>query len=151
MFGAVGAVCFVSDILLFNLFTFEVGMSPVVAKAVGMVITGAMAFVGHRHLTFRRRRRAGIRQELPRFALVTLVTVLLSVIPLYLARHVFGTTSVGWLNAANLAGIALGTLARFVAYKRVVWLQEPDKAADLISAAPRGGVRREVEPELVAD
>src|SRR5438309_5610611 len=121
VFGSVGAACLVGDIVFFNLFAFQVGMTPVVAKSVSMVITGAMAFFGHRHLTFRSRAGGGYRREVPRFVLVTLVTVVLSLLPLYVARHLAGLTSVLWLNIANLVGIALGTAARYGAYRRLVW------------------------------
>ena len=121
VFGFVGAACLVGDVVFFNVFAFQVGMSPLVAKSVSLVITGAMAFFGHRHLTFRGRAGGGYRREVPLFVLVTLVTVVLSLLPLYAARHLAGLTSVLWLNVANLVGIALGTAARFGAYRGVVW------------------------------
>jgi hypothetical protein len=86
-----------------------------------MVITGAMAFFGHRHVTFRHRGGGGYVREVPLFVAVTLATVVLSLIPLYAARYLADLTSVFWLNVANLSGIALGTIARYVAYKGVVW------------------------------
>ena len=123
VFGIVGAACLVGDIVFFNVFAFKVGMPPLIAKCVSMVITGAMAFFGHRHLTFRTRAGGGYRREVPMFVLVTLVTVVLSLLPLYVVRHMAGLTSVLWLNVANLIGIALGTAARYGAYRGLVWSQ----------------------------
>ena len=149
VFGVVGAACLVGDIVFFNVFAFEVGMAPLVAKSVSLVITGAMAFFGHRHLTFRGRAGGGYRREVPLFALVTLVTVVLSLLPLYAARHMAGLTSVWWLNIANLVGIALGTAARFGAYRGVVWSRVepvvvPDAATPVV-VAPLASARGSVD------
>lgn len=121
VFGSVGAACLVGDVVFFNLFAFRIGMSPLTAKGVSLVITGAMAFFGHRYLTFRSRAGGGVRREVPMFIVVTLATVVLSLLPLYAARHLAGLTSVLWLNIANLVGIALGTAARYGAYRGLVW------------------------------
>lgn len=122
VFGVVGIVCLVADIVLFNAFVFGIGMNPVVGKALGLVITGVMAFYGHRHITFRsRRRRARVRREVGRFFAATAATVLLSLLPLFIARHVAGVTSVVGLNIANIVGIAMGTAVRYLAYRYLVW------------------------------
>jgi putative flippase GtrA len=122
VFGFVGIVCLVADIVLFNAFVFGLGMGPVPGKAIGLVITGAMAFFGHRHFTFARRRSPGrVGHEVGRFVVATLATVLLSLLPVYAARHVFGVTGVLGLNVANVIGIALGTVVRFLAYRYLVW------------------------------
>ena len=140
-FGTVGAICLIADVVLFNVFAFVVGMTPVLAKCVGLVITGLMAYFGHRHVTFRHRHGGGYRRELPRFVAVTVVTVVLSLLPLYLARHVAGLTSVLALNVANIVGIALGTAARYLAYRFFVWthLHEGDAASGVAPTAPVSG------------
>jgi putative flippase GtrA len=122
VFGFVGVACLVADIVLFNVFVFGVGMGPVPGKAIGLVITGAMAFFGHRHFTFRHRRLPGrVHHEVGRFVVATGATILLSLLPVYAARHVVGVTSVLGLNIANVVGIALGTAVRYLAYRYVVW------------------------------
>ena len=90
----------------------------------------------------------GYRREVPLFVLVTLVTVVLSLLPLYAVRHMAGLTSVLWLNLANLIGIALGTAARFGAYRGMVWSRVapvvlPDAATPRVAArcpSARGSV-----------
>jgi putative flippase GtrA len=134
-FGVVGAICLISDIVLFNFFAFGVGMSPVLAKSVGVVITGVMAFFGHRYVTFRHRSGGGVGREVPVFAGVTVVTVVLSLLPLVVARHTLGITSVFWLNAANLLGIALGTVARYLAYRGMVWKEVPATDPIIVSGS----------------
>jgi putative flippase GtrA len=124
-FGVVGAICLISDVVLFNVFAFGVGMPPVLAKSVGVVITGAMAFFGHRYVTFRRRSGGGVGREVPMFVGVTVVTVFLSLLPLVVARHMLGISSVFWLNTANLLGIGLSTVVRYFAYRGMVWKEAP--------------------------
>jgi putative flippase GtrA len=157
-FGTVGVVCLVADITLFNLFVFGFGMPLLLAKCVGMVITGTMAFLGHRHVTFRHRHGGGHAREIPLFAIITVLTVVLSLLPLYLARHVLGTTSVAWLNIANLTGIGLATITRYLAYRNVVWAHHrvSGGVADPVEEAVAGDDARhlrglEVEHELVGE
>lgn len=133
-FGTIGAVCLASDIILFNLLAFGLGLPLLLAKGIGMVITGTMAYLGHRHVTFRHREGGGHSREIPVFVVVTLATVALSLLPIYVVRQVAGT-SVLWLNLANLAGIALGTIMRYVGYRTVVWSDTADGA---IAASGRG-------------
>ena len=126
-FGAIGVVCLVSDILLFNLLAFGMGLPLLLAKSIGMVITGTMAYLGHRHVTFRHRIGGGHGREIPVFAAVTLASVALSLLPIYAVREL-GSTSVIWLNVANLTGIALGTITRYVAYRTLVWSDTPESS-----------------------
>lgn len=121
VFGLVGIVCLVGDVVFFNLLAFGLGLTPVLAKSISLVITGAMAFFGHRHFTFRQRRAHAVSREVSRFLVATGATVALSLLPLYLARHVAGITSIVGLNIANFVGIALGTAVRYLAYRYLVW------------------------------
>jgi putative flippase GtrA len=137
-FGAVGAICLLADIGLFNAFTFGLGMSPVLAKSIGLPITGVMAFFGHRHITFRHRHGGGYRREIPRFLIATTATVVLSLLPVYVARHVAGVTGVVGLNIANLAGIVLGTAARYLGYRYLVWVHhhgDVEQVVETVAAA----------------
>lgn len=134
-FGAVGAVCLVTDLVLFNVLTFGVGLLPEIAKGLTMVVTGTMAFVGHRSVTFRHRQGRGVVHEVPVFVAVTLLSLAAGLAPLWLAREVLGLTGPIWLNVANLIGIGLGAGARYLAYRHLVWATprpaeaEPEGAA----------------------
>jgi putative flippase GtrA len=121
-FGVVGAACLVADIALFNALAFGAGLNPVLAKLLGLVITGLMAFFGHRHITFRHRHGGGYGREVSRFLASTVATVILSLVPLYVARHLAGITTIVGLNVANLIGVGLGTVARYLAYRHIVWV-----------------------------
>ena len=43
VFGLVGIVCLVGDVVFFNLLAFGLGLTPVLAKSISLVITGVMA------------------------------------------------------------------------------------------------------------
>jgi putative flippase GtrA len=124
-FGAIGALCLVTDIVLFNLLVFRVGVDAVPAKAATMVVTGVMAFVGHRHVTFRHRQGNGLVHEAALFTIVTAVSLLAGLAPIWFVGSVLDQSSALWLNAANLLGIGLGAVIRFLAYRHVVWAQGP--------------------------
>jgi putative flippase GtrA len=134
-FGVIGVICLASDILLFNLLAFGLGLHLLVAKSIGMVITGTMAYLGHRHVTFRHRAGGGHGRDIPVFAMITLATVVLSLAPIYVVRELAGGSSVFWLNVANLTGIGLGTITRYVAYRTLVWSDTTDEPV----AASGGG------------
>jgi putative flippase GtrA len=161
VFGVVGGICLVTDVVLFNVFVFELGMPAVLAKAVDMVITGVMAYFGHRFVTFRHRTGGGVRREVPAFIAVTLASVVLGLLPLVVVRHLLGVTTFFWLNIANLAGIALGTAARYVTYRSVVWKHlpvDPASGSRAIVVAEPAGARQvgsrgllEMEHELVGE
>jgi putative flippase GtrA len=120
-FGLVGGVCLVTDVVLFNVLTFGVGLLPELAKGLTMLVTGTMAFLGHRTVTFRHRQGRGVVHEVPLFALVTVLSLVAGLGPLWLVRSVLGLGGLLWLNAANLLGIALGSAMRYLAYRHVVW------------------------------
>lgn len=136
-FGVVGAACLVADIGLFNALAFGAGMTPVLAKLIGLAITGLMAFFGHRHITFRHRHGGGYGREVSRFLGATAATVILSLVPLFVARHLAGVTSIVGLNVANLVGIALGTVARYLAYRHIVWVHvgSEEPAGEAVAAS----------------
>ena len=124
-FGLVGGICLVTDIVLFNVLAFGVGVTPVLAKAVTMLVTGTMAFIGHRTVTFRHRQGAGLGREVVLFTAVTAASLVCGLAPIWLVRSGLDHTGPIWLNAANLVGIALGSGVRYLAYRHVVWGEDP--------------------------
>ncbi|WP_336920903.1 GtrA family protein [Aquipuribacter sp. SD81] len=126
-FGVVGAVAYVVDFGVFNLLL-HAGPDPVLdgrpltAKVVSVCLATLTAWVGNRYWTFRRRRRSAVRRELVLFAVVNVGGLLLALVPLAVSRYVLGLTSAVADNiAANVVGLALGTLFRFLMYRTVVF------------------------------
>lgn len=126
-FGVVGAVAFVVDTGVFNLLL-HVGDSPALdgkpltAKVFSVGVATLVAWLGNRYWTFRRRRRSSVPRELVLFAVVNVGGLLLALVPLGVSRYVLGLDSPLADNiAANVVGLALGTIFRFLMYRTYVF------------------------------
>ena len=126
-FGVVGGVAFLVDTGLFNLLLHVgeqpvLGEKPLTAKVVSVAVATMVAWLGNRYWTFRRRRRAAVPRELFLFEAVNVGGLVLALLPLAVSRYVLGLESPIADNiAANVIGLALGTLFRFVMYRTVVF------------------------------
>jgi len=127
-FGVVGAVGFVVDIGLFNVFWHLTG-SPVVGKAISTTAATVVTYVGNRYLSFSHRARTKLGREAGFFFVINLIALIASLVILWIFSHPFGYADDRFvLNVVNLFTIALGTVFRFWAYKRFVFLH-PDRVA----------------------
>jgi putative flippase GtrA len=120
-FGVVGAVCFAVDVGLFWVLYTQAGLSAVAAKLVATLVAMTLAFLGHRHWSFSHRARTGVRREYLLFAVVNGVTLLQGLAIVWFVRHPLGQESALVLQLANVGSIALGTVIRFLAYRRLVF------------------------------
>ena len=126
-FGLVGGISFVIDIGLFNLLLHH-GQGPIEAKIVSTAVSTTFAYFGNRHLSFSHRARSSLGREAGFFFLINLITLVGSLLILaffaYPLHYKFDKVV---MNVVNLVTIAIGTVIRFDAYKRFVFLH-PDKA-----------------------
>jgi len=123
-FGLVGAIGFVIDVTLFNVF-FHNGQ--IVAKTISTVAATTVTYVGNRYFSFSHRARSGIGRETSIFLGINVITLIFSLVviaifeyPFHLKHHLFA------MNVVNIVTIGIGTLFRFWSYKRFVFLH-PDK------------------------
>jgi putative flippase GtrA len=123
-FGLVGAVAFVIDI---GLFAWLSTYGALKAKAVSTVVSTTFAYFGNRHLSFSHRARTSIGRETSFFFGINLITLVFSelAIALFVYGLDYGHTSTT-VFVVNVVTIGLGTLFRFWAYKRFVFLH-PDR------------------------
>lgn len=145
-FGSIGTLAYVVDAGLFNLLRFGPGGlledKPLTAKVVSVTLATVVAWVGNRYWTFPLRRREARGRELVAFAVVNAVGMGIAVGCLAFSHYVLGLTSALADNvAANVVGLGLGTVFRYVAYRRLVFTgtttaPSPARAA---SAAARAG------------
>ncbi len=145
-FGAVGAVAFVVDIGLFNLFTTGLWPGPdtppldgheKIAKIASASVATVVAWLGNRYWTFRHRRQASRPREFATFALMNVIAMGIAVTCLHISHDVLGFTSDLADNiSGNVVGIGLGTLFRFWAYRTFVFTHfaEPDGPTAATSA-----------------
>jgi putative flippase GtrA len=134
-FGIVGGVAFVTDFGVFNLLRYAgpdgVGAlhaKPLTANVISTVISILVAWLGNRYWTFRHRRRASAPRELVLFFVMNGVGLLISLVCLAFTYYVLDLRGPVASNvSAKIVGVALGTLFRWWAYRRFVFVQELDE------------------------
>lgn len=120
-FGVVGGIGFLVEVGLFQLLYGHLGSGAVVAKAVATIVAMTVAFVGHRHWSFAHRARTGFKREYPMFLAINGLTLLLGLGIIAFARYGLDLTSAWALQGANLVSIAVGTVVRYLMYRRWVF------------------------------
>jgi putative flippase GtrA len=131
-FGVVGAGAFVIEIGLFQLLYAHLGVGAVVAKLVSTLVSMTVAYVGHRYWSFSHRARTGLRREYVLFAVVNGLTLLLGLGIVAFVRYPLGQESAVVLQAANIVSIGLGTVLRYLSYRRWVFpAQEPGTVTEV--------------------
>lgn len=123
-FGAIGLLCLVVDLSLFNLLLPHGALK---AKCVSTVAATVLAYVGNRYLSFSHRARTSIRRETSFFFAINLISLVVAELVLALFAYPLNQRSDHLvMNVVNLATIAVGTVFRFWSYKRFVFLH-PDR------------------------
>lgn len=131
LFLAVSGVGFLVDVTVFNVLRAtlldpaHVAGGSLWAKTISTALAIAVNWIGNRTITFRRERRSGDARAVAREAAEFLAASLLgsAVALLCLAVSHYGlhlTSAVADNISANVVGLALGTMLRFVLYR--VWV-----------------------------
>lgn len=127
-FGVVGAFALVVDVGLFNVLSY-VGAEPLLAgqplwaKVVSTSAATVVAWIGNRLWTFRQTKRTDVVREFVLYAVMCTIGLGIALTCLWVSHYLFGFTSVLADNiAANVVGLAAGTLFRFWAYQRFVFV-----------------------------
>src|SRR3954469_16180487 len=120
-FGVVGAVCFVLDLALFQLLYAHVGVGAVTSKLISTVISMTVAYLGHRYWSFSHRARTGVRREYLLFVVINGVTLVLGLAIVAFVRYPLGQESALVLQIANVFSTVLGTVIRYLSYRRWVF------------------------------
>jgi putative flippase GtrA len=120
-FGVVGGVAFVIDVSLFQLCYAHLGTGAVTAKLLATLASMTVAYLGHRYWSFAHRSRDGVRREYLFFCLVNGLALLVGLGIVALVRYPLGQESALVLQLANLVSIAIGTVIRYLLYRRWVF------------------------------
>lgn len=143
-FSVVGLGAFVIDVTLFNLLVHvgDPGLlehKPLTAKTISVVVATLFAYQVNREWTWKSRQRRGFWHEYSLYFVLNGIGLALTLLPLAVSRYLLDLDSALSDNvAANVIGLALGTLFRFWSYRRWVFpkiAEDPDGGA---SAAPEG-------------
>jgi putative flippase GtrA len=142
-FGVIGILNLVLDTLLFNLLlSWHIGLGPNSASLVSTCVTTLMAYFANRHLSFSHRARTGFARETSFFFGVNFIALVAQQLVLaFFAYPLHHKNDVLLMNVVRLVTIAIGTVFRFWAYKRFVFLA-PD------GAAPDGAAPDDAAPAL---
>ena len=130
-FAAVGAVGLAVDIGGYNALVHLSGHGlldeqPLVAKTVSLVAGTTVAYVGNRFWTYRHRPRGRLTREYTLYMALSAVALVIALACLAFSRYVLDLRSPAADNvAANVVGLALGSLFRFLTYRRYVFPEQP--------------------------
>ncbi|WP_454049454.1 GtrA family protein [Cellulomonas sp. Marseille-Q8402] len=124
-FGSVGTVAFVVDLGTYNLLRFgpvdALHGKPLTARVVAVVLATLVSWLGSRHWTFAGQRTHRRGRELALFGAINLVGIGFTVGALWFSHYVLGRSGPFTDNVANVVGIVLGTVVRYVGYKLFVF------------------------------
>jgi putative flippase GtrA len=122
-FGLVGLVSLVIDLGIFAWLSPDGALK---AKCVSTIVATTFAYFGNRYLSFSHRARSGIGRETSFFFGINLIVLVISelIIALFVYPLHFAHDSMT-VFMVNFGTIGLGTIVRFWAYKRFVFLR-PD-------------------------
>lgn len=127
-FLTVGAVAYVVDIGVFNLLRFAgdyapLASKPLTAKVISAFLATLVAYFGNKKWTYATRNGQDRRKEVLWFFGLNIVAMLIAVACLWFSHYVLGLDSPLADNiSANFIGVALGTLFRFVTYRKFVFI-----------------------------
>lgn len=130
-FLAVGGAATLVALLLFNVLVHGVPGSgpgwmndqPLQAYALANLVGMAVSYRGSRSWAFRHREVAGPTGGRASYFVINTVTMAIPLLCLWVSRYVLGHDSALADNvAANVVGLGLGTVARFWAFRRFVFL-----------------------------
>jgi putative flippase GtrA len=130
-FATVGAFALTVDIGGYNALVHLGGHGwlddqPLLAKTVSVTAATTIAYLGNRHWTYRHRPRGRVAREYTLFVALSAVGLTIALTCLAVSRYVLGLTSTLADNlAANVVGLALGSLFRFASYRRFVFRHAP--------------------------
>lgn len=137
-FGVIGILNLILDTVLFNvLLSSNLGLGPNKASFISTCVTTLLAYLGNRHLSFSHRARTGFARESTFFFGVNLIALAFSQVVIAIFSYPLGQQNDTLvMNIVRLGTIAVGTVFRFWAYKRFVFLAEPELGTTVTPSTP---------------
>jgi putative flippase GtrA len=138
-FGLVGALGFVVQLGSQNALHSGMKLGPTVSIVLAYIVATVVTFVGNRYWAFKHRKGKGLGREFWMFVVLNAVAIVIQVAIVDLAYYGMDLRSTLWYNIASIIGIGIGTLMRFVTYRKFVFLAQPSsEGAETITPAPAG-------------
>ena len=121
-FGVVGGIGSVIDLGGTAVLHGKYHVGPLESKAIAVTAATVFTYVGSRFWTFKDRENQSLRREAVLFIVLNLVGLLIAEVVLGFTTYVLAMRGDLEYNAASVLGTGLGTLWRYYAYKRWVFL-----------------------------
>jgi putative flippase GtrA len=128
-FGLVGATAAVLDLGGAAALHGAVGLGPLVAKTISTIMAATFAYAGNRMWTFRHRANAGLAREYLIFFVLNGIGLLIALLVIGFTEYSLGLHGLLAYNVAQVAGTGIGTIFRYWAYKKWVFLPTEEPAA----------------------
>jgi putative flippase GtrA len=150
-FLMVGGAGYVVDVAAFNVLRSVhpwSTMDPSVARTMAVMAAMVVTYLGNRELTWRDQGAGRRRREVALFVFFNVIGFGFSVVTLAISHDVLGLTSRLADNmSANVVGVGLGTVFRYVTYKHAVFgagptVREPAAAPASQSRGPTASSSR---------
>jgi putative flippase GtrA len=125
------------------------GVEPLLAKAISVTVSTTFTYIGSRFWTFRHRERQPLGREAALFFGLNIVGLLIAEAVIALVTYVLGLRSTLDYNIASFIGSGLGTIFRFYAYHKWVFLESgpAEAGAPAVVVQPLPGRHRwELDP-----
>ncbi|BBE21415.1 membrane protein [Arthrobacter sp. MN05-02] len=121
-FTAVGTVAFLVDISVFNILSLGFGAGPITSKVVSVTLATGVSWLGSHYVTFRAFAGRPKREEAFLFGLTNLAGLGIAAACLVVSHYLLGLTSPLANNiSANVVGVLLGNVFRYVSYRFFVF------------------------------
>ena len=121
-FGIVGGIGAVIDLGGAAVLHSSYHEEPLTAKAISISVATVVTYIGSRFWTFRHRENQALHRETVLFFALNVVGLLIAEVVIACTTYVLGFKDPIAYNLASLIGTGLGTIFRFYAYRKWVFL-----------------------------
>ena len=135
-FGVVGATGAIIDLGGAAYLHGGLGIGPLSSKALSITVATTVTYLGSRFWTFRHRVNQALLREGTLFAILNLIGLAIAEVVIGFTNYGLGLKSALAYNAASVLGTGLGTIFRYFAYKKWVFLAPAPGPAPGSVAAP---------------
>jgi putative flippase GtrA len=135
-FGVVGGIGSVIDLGGTAVLHSEYHVGPLASKAAAVTAATVVTYLGSRFWTFKHRESQSTRREAVLFIVLNVAGLLIAEAVIGLVTYVLGLHGKVEFNAASVIGTGLGTIFRFWAYRKWVFLAPAEPAGAALSSDP---------------
>jgi putative flippase GtrA len=135
-FGAVGGIGAVIDLGGAAMLHSAYHQGPLKAKATSFAVAMVVTYVGSRYWTFRHRENQSLLREGTLFAALNLVGLVIAELVIAFTTYVLVLKGPVSYNLASLAGTGLGTIFRYLTYRKWVFLAPAAQSAPATASPP---------------